>query len=251
MNVKYFGLICGAFLAAPSLSTAAPVDLSSWSVEGSNSSWNVAADNNSVLQTVNGSPTVFHNGVNSQGNALSGTIEVETTSDDDFIGFVLGFDTGDFSNAAADFILIDWKQGNQGAYGGTALAGLSISQVSGVLGDNSGSWWHDPTNNVTELARATNLGSTGWADNTEYSFDLTFTSSLIEVFVDGVKELSINGSFEDGSFGFYNYSQSNVRYAGIQEAALPPVPLPAALPLLGGGLGLLGALGWTRRRKSV
>lgn len=70
MNVKYFGLICGAFLAAPSLSTAAPVDLSSWSVEGSNSSWNVAADNNSVLQTVNGSPTVFHNGVNSQGNAL-------------------------------------------------------------------------------------------------------------------------------------------------------------------------------------
>ena len=34
----------------------------------------------------------------------------------------------------------------------------------------------------------------------------------------------------------------------IELNALTPVPLPAALPLLAGGLGLLGILGWRRKR---
>lgn len=235
-------------MAVPVASKAAPVNLSRWSAEGGTSNWVVAADNNSVEQTVNGNPTVFHNGVNSQGNALSGTIEVQSTGDDDFIGFVLGFDSGDFSSSGADFILIDWKQANQS----TAKVGLSVSRITGQL-QNARAWDHQTDLVFEELQRATNLGSTGWADNTEYLFDLTFTSSLIEVFVDGVKEISIGGSFEDGSFGFYNYSQGAVRYAGIQETTLPPapVPLPAALPLLGGGLSLMGVLGWSRRRRSA
>jgi hypothetical protein len=36
-------------------------------------------------------------------------------------------------------------------------------------------------------------------------------------------------------------------YAGVLN--LTPVPLPAALPLLGAGLGLIGAFGARRRRK--
>lgn len=32
---------------------------------------------------------------------------------------------------------------------------------------------------------------------------------------------------------------------------IPPVPLPAALPLFGTGLGILGFLGWRRRRKAA
>lgn len=246
-------LACAAMLAGTtSIAHAAPVDLNTWAgKEGGTSTWNIAPDGNSVFQTYNGSPAVFHNGEDSQNKKLSGTIAVEETGgDDDFIGFVLGFNSGDFANPSADFILIDWKQGNQNYYGCDGDAGLSISRVSGMLGDNSGAWCHDPANNVTELARATSLGNTGWVDRQVYTFDLTFRSNLIEVFVDGVKELSISGTFNDGSFGFYNYSQPYVRYAGLEEDVIPPapaVPVPFALPMMGSALALLGMTRLRRR----
>ena len=37
----------------------------------------------------------------------------------------------------------------------------------------------------------------------------------------------------------------------IAELTVTPVPLPAALPLFAGGLGLLGLLGWRRKRASA
>ena len=238
--------LCAGFGAA----NAAPVDLSTWQVAGTGT-WNLAADNNSVKQTVNGNPTIFFNGNNSQGLALSGQITVETGSDDDFIGFVLGYNSGDLNNPNADYILIDWKQGNQTFFGCQGKRGLSVSHVSGQLANNDGAWCHNPGNNVTELQRAANLGDTGWADNTTYDFQLTFTETVIQVFVNGVLEINIAGNFANGSFGFYNYSQANVRYAGIQEEVAPPVngeiPLPAAFPLMLAGLGGLGFV--TRRRK--
>ena len=230
---------------------AGPVDLSSWSANGAGT-WILQAGNNAVKQTVNGSPTVFHNNQDSQGKALSGQITVQTGSDDDFIGFVLGYNENDLTNSAADYLLIDWKQRSQSFYG-MGEKGLAISQVSGVLGNNSGAWSHDPANNVTELQRAATLGSTGWLDNTAYDFDLIFTASLVEVFVNGNKELSITGAFSNGSFGFYNYSQAHVLYAGIEEDIAPPspsaVPIPAAAFMF--APALLGFLGLRRRKETV
>ena len=247
-----------ALLSVPAL--AAPVDLSTWTDEtlnNSGSNWTVqGVGNDTVFQSVNGNPTVFFEaGANDQGTSLSGQITVETGGDDDFIGFVLGYQSGELNSASADFLLIDWKQNDQSP----AVDGLAISRVSG---DTDGA----PTNDfwqhvgvVEELQRGSTLGSTGWLDNTTYTFDLEFTSSLVQVFVNGGLELSLTaaqaglGAFGDGSFGFYNYSQSSVRYAGITEDVIPdpdpdptPVPAPGALGLI--GLGILG-LGALRRRR--
>ena len=250
-------LAASVSILMPAMAQAAPVDLSGWTENGlpnnNAGTWTVQGTNSdSVVQSRNGDPTVFFDPTaNSQGTSLGGSITVETTGDNDFIGFVLGYQSNEINSTNADFWLIDWKQADQFQ----GLAGLALSEVSGDLTTTSssfsGGWW-DHAGPISEVQRAANLGRTGWNDNQTYLFDIIFTSTLIEVKVDGVTELSYAGSFTDGSFGFYNFSQSQVRYAGITQDVVPttPVPLPAALPLLAGGLGILGLAGW-RRRKSV
>lgn len=240
-------LLLGASFA--SFAAPIPVDLSTWESDGQGT-WNLQGSNDTVLQTINGEPTVFFEaGSNAQGTQISGSIEVTTTGDDDFIGFVLGYQDNEMLSATGQFILVDWKQGTQNFSNQTADAGLAISLVDGAT--NALDFWGH-SGNVTEVQRGTNLGSTGWADQTSYLFDITFTSSLIEVFVDNVLEISISAtaaglaSFGDGAVGFYNYSQSSVLYAGIAEQAVSnPVNAPGMLALF-----LIGLAGIRRIRRA-
>lgn len=237
------GLAAVACLSG-SVALAAPVDLSSWLADG-NGSWNTAVDNNSVLQTLNSAPTVFHNNTNSQGVSIAGTITVETTTDDDFVGFVLGYNHGDIDgNIDTDYILVDWKQGTQSGWD----EGMSISRVTGPIqasgtNTNADVWTH--TGTVEFLGRANTLGSTGWQDNETYSFQIDFTSTFIRVLFNDTVEFELSGSFNDGAFGFYNFSQPNVRYAGLTEN---PVPVPPALLLMASAILALGRFG---RRSAV
>ncbi len=273
---NYLGAACAGITLSMS-AMAAPVDLSTWTADttpGGSSSWNIqnAPANDSVLQTVNGNPTVFYEaGDMAQGRALSGNITVAANSgDDDFIGFVLGYNAGDLSSNLTDFILVDWKAQNQSPAGCSAAAsrGLSISRVTDA---NTACDYWPHVGGVQELARANNLGDTGWVGGQTYDFELTFTSSLIEVFVDSVLEISLSASdagiasFNNGAFGFYNYSQRLVTYGAIEEDVIPdpclanpnapgcnPQP-PVGVPEPG-SLGLLllgGAFALMRQRRRV
>ena len=256
--------VAGALVAwAPSVARAGAVNLNDWteesyaSVSGFPSGvWTVSGSGGeAVIQSQNGQPTMFYSDFNAFGTSVTGKIKV-TGDDNDFIGFVLGFDPGDASSGSADYLLVDWKAGTQyydfgspsNDGGGTAPLGLAVSRVLGV--PSADEFWQHATlsagSGLTELARGATLGSTGWAVNTEYDFTFDFGPNNLKVSVDGVEQFNLTGSFANGRMGFYNFSQAGVTYSAfeVDPGSFPVVPLPPAAWL---GLAMLGGLGLTRR----
>ncbi|MEM1144957.1 MAG: hypothetical protein AAGI88_20420 [Pseudomonadota bacterium] len=239
------------FFLVPTSLMATPIDLSDWvsftlDAPGAppSANWVVQPDGNSVTQTENGNPTFFLDpgSTSAQGTAIAGKIQVQTSEDDDFIGFLLG------SGVPGESYLIDWKQADQvvGPPGcAPATAGLAFSVLPAIpefcdFQDHLG----------VEVARANTLGSTGWEDFREYEFQILFTSTLIQVAVDGVLELNVTSAdagvseFKDGGFAFYNFSQEQVNYSALASAecaigvdvldCVSPLaaPAPQTLPLM-------------------
>jgi hypothetical protein len=223
------------------------VDLRSWgdesypAVSGFGAGvWTVSGDGSSVVQSVNGQPTLFYSDFNAFNSELEGVIS-PGGGDDDYIGFALGFLPGDTGNPGTDYLLIDWKAGTQFydfgnpscTPGGPAPRGLAISRVRGVPTADE-FWAHmnfdtpacsGPDSGLVELARGANLGDTGWQAGVDYTFKFQFTETNVKIYVDDVLELDVDGTFSDGRFAFYNFSQANVTYRGFERSALGPVAL--------------------------
>jgi hypothetical protein len=243
-----------------------PIDLRTWAKQGpaGNGNWVVASDGSYVTQTINGDPTFFVSPGDYLNTTIRGTFSVNTTSDDDYIGFVFGYTSPQATSGAGanihDYILFDWKQANQDV----AKAGFTLSRVQGTI-DSSGIgdvfWTHNASNAALDVW-GTDLGSNrGWADNTQYSFELVYQSNLIQISIAGgafgtnsQQIFSVTPddvgetSFATGKFGFYNYSQQSVVYTSFTEQATPVVPTPGAFA---GGASLLALLagGVTLRRR--
>ncbi|MCP4324951.1 MAG: hypothetical protein GY787_24510 [Alteromonadales bacterium] len=266
MNILWIMLSSFILSMVPSVQ-AGLIDLNSWSEEGPGAgNWVVAGDNNSVLQTKNSSnPTFFISYNPFIDSKFTGNITVETTGDDDFIGFVFGYKSPYSDNGDAakdfDFLLFDWKQGNQGS----AVKGFHLARVEGDFsGKNIGHsnstvsnpfWSHvdniDTNSSFVTLDSLIGAGL-GWADNTTYDFELTYQTNLIEIAIDGgafdnQTIFSVAGNYEPGSFGFYNSSQNKVSYAGITETVAPAVTMSEPLPVM---LFALGAAGLVFNRKN-
>jgi hypothetical protein len=272
MKKYWAGLTAGLLLFGMiGIASAAPVDLNTWTAESypavsgfGAGSWAVSGGGSTVFQSVNGQPTLFYSDFSAFGTLAKGTINSAGGGDDDFIGFALGFQPNGTTNAAADYLLVDWKQGTQffdfgspsNTPGSTALVGLAVSRVTGIPTADE-FWGHtnfasDAGGGLQELARANTLGSTGWANGTDYEFAFDFGPNNLDVYVDNVLELSIAGSFSNGRLGFYNFSQASVTYSAFTlddgtHPEPPPtgVPEPATMLLL--GLGLMGLAGIRRK----
>lgn len=215
---------------------AGPIDLTTWQKEGpsGNGNWTVSGDGTSVVQSINGNPTFFVSPDYFLNNSFDGEFRVQTTADDDYIGFVL------FTGTVNDpFYLFDWKQTNQSG----SERGFYFSEVTGGAAAIPFGNHHVSSTGYNVIE--TNLGI-GWADNTTYGFSLEYTATNITigisggVFGAGTTIFDIDGTYEEARFGFYNYSQQNVLYQGFTEEVIH-VPETSSTSMLF-VLGLLGLL---------
>ncbi len=150
------------------------------------------------------------------------------------------FSIGDTTNNIANEIYVDW---------GTPLGGGAFS---------------NPNPNGTPSTPKTNTGN--YADIT--SADLRFQingfggdNSNPNAYYTWAQVLTLVGSVQvgfvsvdlDGGFtGTQHLLVDNFTVNGDVDSASPaPTPLPAALPLFASGLGVMGLLGWRRKRKAA
>lgn len=232
------------------------LDLRDWTQEGMPDwgAWDVADDGSAVIQTTNHSPTFFVSPETlTAGAEIEGVIEVQTSSDDDYVGFVFGYQ-GPYEpdETGYDFLAFNWKQNGQTFDGCQAREGMSLVRLQGEedpaadytpSGDaHPALWCHDQDEidargyDMDLEVLDTDWGDgTGWEDHTEYRFTLRYTADRVRIHIDDRLVFDETGSFPDGHFGFYNYSQSDVRYSGFTETEPDPDPSDGSDRLAGRG----------------
>ncbi len=109
------------------------------------------------------------------------------------------------------------------------------------------------TNPVTNLTFNTAGAHFGGSDSVSISaFDgAAGLLAMLTVTTDGLVDLSGAGAITRLFFDDNSADRGGLGYHGFSFNVAPPmaaVPLPAALPLLAGGLGLMGLVGWRRKR---
>ena len=192
-----------------------PFDLSTWSAESyvvdnvlAPGNWNPIIFGEVVEQTDYCQPTFFVGPEMLSDGEIWGVVHIgHGLSSGSSFGFAVGFEPGDSTNPNADYVLIEWRSVNEtvdfGAPSCTpqamGTAGLSMSRVQGIpTGDEFIGHvdFDDPCspagNGVTELARATTLGSNGYGVVESYRFTIRFDGQNLEV---RVAEL-FGGNFE-------------------------------------------------------
>ena len=222
------------------------INLNTWSQQGlsSNGNWIVETDGSSVLQTINGSSTFFTSPKSFINSEFTGSFSVQESSDNDFIGFVFGF------NGLNDFYLFDWKQGYQNL-GSNVIGeeGFTLSKISAGadINDFNNMWSHT---GIGIEVLGTDYGSDrGWIDFVEYDFTLGYSATEINISINGgtfnnEQIFSLSGlNNQSGQFGFYNLSQPQVRYTGFEEDVCSQnctvsVPEPSTLAIF--ALGMIG-----------
>lgn len=199
---------------------------------------------------------MYLNNLNQTDYTIEGSWEVLSgAGDDDFMGFVFGYQN------SSNFYLFDWKQTAQPFYGAANVEGMTIklyddSGTDGLVDLSLREFWENTTDFDDMSILATNHSVTaGWVHGISYDFKLVFNVVAGEftiVVMQGATELwnvtIMESTFTAGQFGFYNFSQQNVKYSGFEQegGVIVDAPEPGMLGLL--GFGLLGLYSLRRRQ---
>ncbi|SFT76058.1 gliding motility-associated C-terminal domain-containing protein [Lishizhenia tianjinensis] len=210
------------------------MDLNTWSQEGyaSTGQWTVNASGTQVVQSVNGASTWFVSPEDYINVLIQGSIKVNTSADDDLVGFVFGYENpiGTLTNPSNTYLktfVLDWKQSTQTFVGMNCTEGFALYQMDGnfdftnITIQGSGQvypemWQRVNSANLNLLD--TDYSNNGWNDFQQYNFQLKYTYDSIVIWIDGNRIFEESGCYNPGKFGFYNQSQDDVIYSNFSYA---------------------------------
>jgi hypothetical protein len=170
-------------------------------------------DGLSALETVNAQPSVYYLDRVLTNVEVMGKFSVETTTDDDLIGFVFGYQD------PQHFYLFSWKQESQvDPICGTCEQGATLKLMSSEAAlTYCADFWSSSGTAQANVLVPTASNPSGWVDNAVYDFRLLHQPGHIEIEVrqGSTVVVSIQASddtYPSGKFGFYSYSQEQSRY---------------------------------------
>jgi len=207
------------FQLGTELGAAVPVDLTQWTtinygdgrLWNGDGYWHIDPDDPTVVTQMNNSgSTIFLSDFASTNNQIKGTFRTFDTVDNDFMGFVFGYQN------IGQFYLFDWKMEPQTS----ALRGMSVKLVNSPNAKPAGFWTTFSTQYETLYHN-----DIGWARHTDYEFTLTFNPGEFTITIHQgttvVDSFTVQDStYTSGGFGFYNQSQPQVVYTGFTEETI-------------------------------
>ncbi|MCA9685615.1 MAG: hypothetical protein KC457_25780 [Myxococcales bacterium] len=169
------------------------------------------ANNGTTTCTIeNTDPTAYICPIVHQQARITGFITVGTTNDDDFIGFVWGWQNMN------QFYLLSWKQAAQAGFGNcNSPAGITVKRM-----DAQGAYTPDDfacpgdTPNSTLLMTPAQTTTAGWIDNRVYAVEILYDLTQTEITITDTMTMGVvanfivaDGTYPSGQFGTYDYSQ--------------------------------------------
>ena len=192
--------------------------------------WRVSSDARTLSQPLSANASIAGTGLDLNGVSLTFTVQITGGRDDDFVGWVIGYDPGDARDPRGEWLLFDWKRADVHTGRCRGHLGLAMSRVTGALGqgdpnkdaprddpsDDDALWCHQAP--IKEVARANTLGEKGWTAGSQHQIRIDYATTRIDVWVDGQLQFTEVGAFPHGKLGFYSFSQAGVLFT------LPPSP---------------------------
>jgi hypothetical protein len=201
--------------------------------------WKLTDDNRAVYSEGNNRPSLYC-GLPSIGQRMEGKVKVASTSDDDYMGWSVGFTgTGDWDKDDASWYLIDWKRkfqelsGDWNKCGGggkiQGKMGLKLSKITGKPRESE-LWSHKDEflcqgGGVEEIDLTNEYSSTGWEANKEYSWAIAVENqNSFKFYIDEVEQFQYNSAslHAESKFCFYSFSQDKPMFYDVSYSSCHP-----------------------------
>ncbi|XP_077965765.1 uncharacterized protein LOC120331376 isoform X2 [Styela clava] len=187
--------------------------------------WVVTHNGKEITETINSDPSLAVGDTAFNGVDFNGTLFVNDDYDDDFIGFIFGFQD------SSRFYVAQWKQGDQDV----AKAGLQIKVVETVTGPSkklSDALWAGSSVEGQAKLIYIDPKNTGWSDKTSYRWELIHRPSVGYIklrIYQGSSLLTdsgvvIDGTLKGGRLGVFCNSQQNIIWSDLMYRCNETLP---------------------------